>query len=67
MKEEIQKGQNMIEKLKPINLKDAAYLIDRAWAQMRSRTIAKSWKKLLEEIEDEIIETERTAETEEIP
>ncbi|KAM6459279.1 jerky protein homolog-like [Liasis olivaceus] len=65
MIEEIEEGQNMIEKLKCINVKDVAYWVARAWADVRAPTVAKSWKKLLGEDEDEIMETESTDETEE--
>ena len=53
----------MIEKLKRINVKDVAYWVARAWADVRAPTIAKSWKKLLGD--NESMETERTDETKE--
>lgn len=61
--EEIEEGQDMIAKLKRINVKDVAYWVARAWDDVRASTIAKSWKKLLGD--DESMETESTDETEE--
>ncbi|KAK9710494.1 hypothetical protein QE152_g25984 [Popillia japonica] len=60
---EIEEGQEMIEKLKRINVKDAAYWVARAWAGVRASTIVNSWKKLLGD--DEGMETESTDEIEE--
>ncbi|XP_028660410.1 jerky protein homolog-like [Erpetoichthys calabaricus] len=61
--EEIEEGQDMIEKLKRVNVKDVAYWVARACADVRAPTIAKSWKKLLGD--DESMETESTDQTEE--
>lgn len=50
---------NVIGKLKSINVKDVAYWIARAWADVKASTIAKSWNKLLgenETVEDETSE-----------
>lgn len=62
---QIEEGQYRIKKLKLINLQDVAHLVARAWANLKATTIAKSWKKLLGEAEDEIMEMESTDETEE--
>ncbi|KAJ8889230.1 hypothetical protein PR048_008728 [Dryococelus australis] len=56
-------GHDMIEKLKRINVKDVAYWVPMAWADVRARTIAKLWMKLL--ADDESMETQITDETEE--
>lgn len=45
----------MFGKLKLINLKYVAYLVDRCWTKLRALTIAKSWKLLSE---DEVTKTE---------
>lgn len=50
--QEIEDGQNLIKKLKSINLKDVAYWVARAWADVGAQTIAKSWHKLLGEDEN---------------
>uniref|UniRef100_H9GL84 HTH CENPB-type domain-containing protein n=1 Tax=Anolis carolinensis TaxID=28377 RepID=H9GL84_ANOCA len=63
--EEIEEGQDMIEKWKHINVKEVAYWVARAWTDVKAPTIARSWKKLLCEDKDEIMERESTNETEE--
>ncbi|XP_062829389.1 zinc finger protein with KRAB and SCAN domains 7 [Anolis carolinensis] len=63
--EEIEEGQDMIEKWKNINVKEVAYWVARAWTDVKAPTIARSWKKLLGEDKDEIMERESTDETEE--
>lgn len=47
--QEIENGQDLVNKLKSINLKDVAYWVARAWADVGAQTIAKSWHKLLGE------------------
>lgn len=54
----------LIEKFKCDNLKDVAYSIDGVCADLKVTTIAKSWKKLLGEVEDEIMERESRDKTE---
>lgn len=61
IEEIVEEVHDMIEKLKPINVKDVAYWVTRA--DVRASIISKSWKKLL--CDDESMETEKTNETEE--
>lgn len=55
----------MIENLKPINLKDASYLVAKAQVDLSATTITKSWNKSLSKVKDEIIKTESKDEAEE--
>lgn len=45
----IDQGENMIEKLCKINLKDVAYFVAQSWESVGAGTIAKSWNVLLGE------------------
>lgn len=42
-------GEDMVEKLRRINLKDVAYDVAQSWESVGANTIAKSWKILLQE------------------
>lgn len=50
--EDSEEGQDMIERLKCINVKDVAYWVARAWGDVKDQTIVKSWNKLLCENEE---------------
>lgn len=57
--EEIDEGRNVVEKLKKINMKDVAYWIAASWERVNADTIARSWKALLGEDNEETIHQQR--------
>ncbi|XP_060616128.2 jerky protein homolog-like isoform X3 [Anolis sagrei] len=65
MIDEIKGGQDIIEKLKRISVKEVAYWVARAWTDVRAPTIARAWKTLLGGDQDDIIKRESTDESEE--
>lgn len=42
-------GEDMVNKLRHLNLKDVAYYVAQAWESVGANTVAKSWKVLLQE------------------